>query len=878
MFAQRLLLCVVLLLVPSAARAEIYRWDNGEVIPGTEGITLGPGVQLDHLELTFAELNGDLTNANFSGSNLADASICCSLQDADFSGTIIRGAILYGVQREQLYSTQSYLERDLRGVFFIGVDLTGWDLSHQNLSNSVLRGANFTNMAMVNADLTGADLRKSLGTLNPSVNLRNAIQADSEIHGLNLLAGETLTLLTSDLCAMECESVGVEVSQSFVVAEGAQLEVLIQQGKAFGFHKPIQVHDLTSVTLGGTLNIVGNKWGHREQLYGTFDLFDWPNPLDGSNRFDAVVAPPGMFVDSSQLYSTGEVTLTAVPEPHAAWLMIVMATLLIGPRVARRLSTKTWSGVVALGALSWQSPARCETFTLSESTVVDINHAFDSGVLTSEKLVQLYLNRIAAFDDGGPALNSMIALNPAALETARALDAERRASGPRSPLHGVPIVLKDNVDTFDMPTTFGCLALEGSIPPDDAFLVRRLREAGAIILGKNNLDEFGVALNGRSSLGGQTRDAYDPNRVPLGSSGGTGVAVAANFAALGIGADAIGSVRMPSSASSLVGLKPTLGLISRDGPMAYDVTREMAGPMARTVTDVAITLDVIAGYDPADPTTVLSQGHIPASYLDSLQIGRLQQAKFGKVPYSAVGRTNTMRDLAEAAYQELQGLGAELTRPVDVTFMPDWYSTLFDSVEYDWNRYLESLGPGAPVNSLDELIASGEYMPSLDGYFATVIRGDTPYLDDPAFIQLLSQRDSLRQQLIGIMNSQGLDALVYPTFPQAPALTTVEERVWTQDHFDNMTLAAFLGLPAITVPAGFTPDGLPLGIEFLGRPFSEPELLSFAYDYEQATLHRLPPASTPPLPGETVPEPNSAYLALSLTILLVCHVRRSQNA
>jgi len=270
---------------------------------------MGPGVQLDHRELAFAALDGDLTNANFSGSNLANAQICCSLQDADFSGTIVRGSILYGIQSEQLYSTQSYKDRDLSGVYFAGFGLAGLDLSHQNLSNSVLRFANFTNLEMVNADLTGADLRRSLGTPDPSVNLRNAIHSDGEIRGLNLLAGDTLTLLTADLCSMECGRVGVKVSQSFVVAEGAQLEVLIQQGKGIGFHTPIEIHDSTSVTLGGTLKIVDSKWGLGRPISGTIDLFDWPDPLDVANRFDAVVAPRGLLVDTSQLYSTGEVTL-----------------------------------------------------------------------------------------------------------------------------------------------------------------------------------------------------------------------------------------------------------------------------------------------------------------------------------------------------------------------------------------------------------------------------------------------------------------------------------------------------------------------------------------------------------------------------------------
>ena len=274
--------------------------------------------------------------------------------------------------------------------------------------------------------------------------------------------------------------------------------------------------------------------------------------------------------------------------------------------------------------------AGAATFRLEEATVTDMNAAFDAGELTSEQLTQLYLNRIEAYDEQGPSLNSIITINPNALQTAAELDKERQTIGPRSPLHGIPILLKDNYDTFDLPTTAGSLSLEGSIPPDDAFVVDKLRDAGAVILGKTNLDEFARGSSGLSSLGGQTRNPYALDRVPGGSSAGTGAAIAANFATAGLGTETGVSIRNPATNNNLVGIAPTEGLVSRDGVVPISFTQDRAGPLTRSVSDAAVVLSAIAGYDTSDPVTANSIGKIPAQgYTSFLDENSLNGARIG---------------------------------------------------------------------------------------------------------------------------------------------------------------------------------------------------------------------------------------------------------
>ena len=325
---------------------------------------------------------------------------------------------------------------------------------------------------------------------------------------------------------------------------------------------------------------------------------------------------------------------------------------------------------VALFVLS-AKPAQSATFNLQEASVSSINRAFDAGALTSEELVQLYLNRIEAYDDAGPALNSLITVNPNALQTAAALDLERQATGPRSILHGIPVILKDNFDTFDLPTTGGSVALQGSIPPDDAYVVKQLRDAGAIILAKANLDEWahgGAPGGGYSSVGGQTKNPYNLNRGPAGSSGGPGAAIAANFGTIGLGTDTGGSIRGPAAANGLVGIKPTLGLTSRDGIIPFSLTLDTGGPLTRTVTDAAITLGFMTGIDPNDPVTKESEGKFFTDYTQFLDKDALQGARIGVVR-DFFGRNSEIDQAIEQAIAEIKALGATVVE--SVTFPPE---------------------------------------------------------------------------------------------------------------------------------------------------------------------------------------------------------------
>jgi Asp-tRNA(Asn)/Glu-tRNA(Gln) amidotransferase A subunit family amidase len=528
--------------------------------------------------------------------------------------------------------------------------------------------------------------------------------------------------------------------------------------------------------------------------------------------------------------------------------------------------------------VSWSSVAHglAGTFTLSETTIADINLAFDEGILTSETLVELYLNRIVAYDDAGPMLNTMIALNPAALETARALDAERRATGPRSILHGVPIVLKDQHDMFGLPTTSGARALRDSYPPDDAFIVRKLRDAGAIILGKTNLDELGtnrtVTL---SSFGGQTRNPYDTVRVPGGSSGGTAAAIAANFAAVGIGFDWWGSIQLPSSLNGVVGLMPTRSLVSTDGILAHASERRgVTGPMTRTVADAAAVLDIIVGADPNDPITAASAGRIPATYRDSLDPLGLKGARIGLVQ-NYLPTSGSVRNLVDAAVADMRSAGAEVVL-VQLP-SPSLENTYYNDTEYRVNRYLESLGPGARFNTMRELLASDEVLAaSVQG-----LNGDIRPQDDPQYAQVVATRNSFEANLLAVMDANRLDALVYPPLLSTPPVTTASANWPTSTDFRNLNPAPFLGFPSITLPIGMRQitanSSVPFGIEFLGRPFSEPTLIKLAYSFEQVTHRRVPPTSTPPLPGEVVPEPTTAGVFALVAIAGTIFLRTRRN-
>lgn len=503
---------------------------------------------------------------------------------------------------------------------------------------------------------------------------------------------------------------------------------------------------------------------------------------------------------------------------------------------------------------------------LAAATIADINAAFKAGTLTSEQLVTWYLARIEAYDDQGPKINAVIALNPKALEIARALDAERKAKGPRSSLHGIPVVLKDNFDTADLPTTGGSLLLEGSMPPDDAFTVKKLREAGAIILAKVNLSEF-ASGGAMSSLGGQTRNPHDLSRTPSGSSGGTGAAIAADFAPLGMGTDTGGSIRGPSTANGIVGLKPTHGLLSRDGIIPLALSFDTGGPMARSVYDVAVSLGVMTGVDSADAATKKSAGKSHADYTRFLKKDALKGARIG-IARDFLGADEEVDWVIEAALATMRAQGATI---VDVRY-PKWlleaktefYSALrYSEFAAQIGDYLATTGPAYPKD-IDALIARADGFRSLraDGAGPNPRRWNlmkreaaSPKLDDYRYTTVRDQGLPLvRAALEGIIGSNRLDAIVYPTSPRRPALNAAPpsagEGIQSATNFANLS-----GFPDLIVPAGFTGDDLPVGISFFGPAFSEPKLLALGYSFEQATHAIRVPVHTPARPGEFIETP-----------------------
>jgi len=518
--------------------------------------------------------------------------------------------------------------------------------------------------------------------------------------------------------------------------------------------------------------------------------------------------------------------------------------------------------LVLASALPPFQSAAAQTLTLSSATIEDLNAAFDAGTLTSERLIELYLARIEAYDQRGPALNAVLHLNVGALATARALDAERRATGPRSPLHGIPVVLKDNIDTSDMPTTAGSLLLAGSIPPDDAFIVKKLRDAGAIILAKLNMSEFASGVT-MSSVGGFIRNPHDIARTPSGSSGGTGAAIAAAYGQLGIGTDTGGSVRGPTTSNGIAGLKPTHGLLSRDGIVPLARSFDIAGPMARHVYDVAAMLSVMTGIDPADEATRKSAGVFETDYTEFLDAGALSGARIG-IARDFLGSDTEVDWIVEASLQAMRDAGATV---VDVRLPQwlldvkgDWYTTIrWREFRAQIPDYLATIGPEYP-KTLQQMIERSLEITS------TTPAGGTP---NPTRWSLLMQEEAsgaltdyeyvamrdhglamVRGIVEGLMDADRLDAIVYPTSPTRPAL--VEGATGPAGGASPTNIANLTGFPDLIVPAGFTSNRLPVGISFLGRAFAEPRLFGLGYAFEQATQVRRDPGSTPPLRGEEI--------------------------
>lgn len=519
---------------------------------------------------------------------------------------------------------------------------------------------------------------------------------------------------------------------------------------------------------------------------------------------------------------------------------------------ARRIRRTASATCLALLALLWAA-IHARAFDIMEATIPGIHAAFESGELSCVELVQGYLDRIEAYDKQGPAINAIQTVNPLALEEAERLDAAFADSGLVGPLHCIPVLVKDQVEVAGMPTTYGSAIFKDFVSDRDATIVARLKEAGAIILAKTNMGEFASGFAG--SAFGVCRNPYDPTRNPSGSSCGTGAAVAANFGAVGIAEDTGGSTRGPASHTSTVGLRPTTPLISRYGMMPATPTRDTLGPLTRTVRDAAIVADVIAGYDPNDPLTAYSVGKVPETYTAFLDENGLQGARIGVIREPMSGDANPTADdyiavqaILDQVVTDMRALGAEV---IDPLVIPDLRS-LMDvgggsaETEAAINDYLAQL-TDPPVKTFREIATSPLVVPSRRNGLINALNRTTDELD---YLRSLLKREILRQTILKLMADYELDAIIYPTFSHQPVV--IPEDVLTRTSSastpgSNRTLSPLIGFPALTVPAGFTPDNLPVGIDIMGRPFSEGTLFKLGYAFEQGTLHRRPPPFTPPL-------------------------------
>ncbi|HEY6370141.1 MAG TPA: amidase [Candidatus Sulfotelmatobacter sp.] len=510
---------------------------------------------------------------------------------------------------------------------------------------------------------------------------------------------------------------------------------------------------------------------------------------------------------------------------------------------------------------SGSAAPQVKSFELEEITIPELQEGMKSGKFTARSLVEKYQARIAEIDKRGPAVNAIIELNPDALSISDALDQERKAKGPRGPLHGVPVLIKDNIDTADkMMTTAGSLALVGSKPPKDSFVAQRLQAAGAVILGKTNLSEWANirsshSISGWSGRGGLTRNPYALDRNACGSSSGTGAGISANLAAVGIGTETDGSIVCPSSSNGLAGIKPTVGLVSRSGIIPISHSQDGAGPMCRTVLDAAILLGALTGVDPEDSATAASAGKSQTDYAQYCDPHGLRGARIG-VARKYFGFSDAVDALMEQSLAVLKQQGATLVDPADIETLGKFDESellvFMYELKADLNAYLARLGPGAPVRSLQEIIEfnNGNRQKEMlyfgqDLFVKAQAKGpltDKEYLDALAKNHQLARNEGID----ALMDKNHLDAILAPT--GGPAWLT---DLVTGDHFagGSSNAAAVAGYPNINVTAGFL-WGLPVGISFFGRAWSEPTLIRIAYSFEQATKARQAPRFLPTIgPG-----------------------------
>jgi amidase len=534
----------------------------------------------------------------------------------------------------------------------------------------------------------------------------------------------------------------------------------------------------------------------------------------------------------------------------------LQASLLGGAAVAAGPVLQPTFAAARESASAAGGAANVPAFELDEITIGELQDGMKSGKYNARSITEKYLARIAAIDKGGPHVNSVIETNPDAVQIAEALDKERKEKGPRGPLHGIPVLIKDNIATADkMQTTAGSLALVGSKPPEDSFVAKKLREAGAVILGKTNLSEWANirsnhSVSGWSGRGGQTHNPYALDRNPCGSSSGTGAGISANLAAVGIGTETDGSIVCPSSLNGLVGIKPTVGLISRSHIIPISHTQDTSGPMCRTVRDAAILLGALTGVDPNDGATAASEGKSFKDYTQFLKADGLRGARIG-VLRKAFGFNPKVDKLLEAALEVMKKEGATLVDPVEIETSGKFRDTEFLGFMYelkaDLNAYLAWLGPNTPVKSLKEIIEFNEKNASKEmPYFGQenfVKAEEKGPLTTQEYIDAIAKNHELagKDGIDATMDKLQLDAIVGPT--GGPA--------WVTDYVNgdaygggSSSFAAVAGYPNITVPAGFT-YGLPVGISFFGRAWSEPVLLKLAYGFEQATKFRKAPKFLP---------------------------------
>jgi len=507
-------------------------------------------------------------------------------------------------------------------------------------------------------------------------------------------------------------------------------------------------------------------------------------------------------------------------------------------------------GLIALATIA-PAQTQVESFRLQEATIENIHNAYKAGRLTSRQLVQLYLNRIDTYDKKGPSINSILTLNPNALQDADRLDAAFKTSGLTGPLHGIPVLIKDQLDTKGMPTTLGSILLKDYYPDKDSFVADKLRKAGAIVLGKTTLGELGGG-DTYGSLFGSTRNPYDVERTVGGSSGGTAASIAANFATVAVAEEGLASIRRPAAWNSIVGMRPTAGLVSRTGMFdGWPSVVGSLGPMARTVTDLARLLDVMVGYDAEDPLTARGVGHSPDTYTKLLDKNGLKGARIGVLRESmGLGSEPMSEDFAkittvfDRTISELKAAGASLTDPITIPRLNELMARRIAGPTEMQDSFKNYFGRSAnpPFKNLDDLLRAPDFV-KVHPYGQNRLRRTS---DATRHYASLIAQDELMTNVMKIMADNNLEALVYKSVEHQP--TPIKDGV--NPPFVNTKGANHLNtflvfVPVVTVPAGFTTDNLPAGITFMGRPYDEGTILKIAYAYEQATHHRKPPQTAP---------------------------------